>query len=234
MFFVDKTIAVSDSIKNQVKNWPFIKNKVFVIKLGLERFEMLEKNEARKVLNIPDDKGPIIGTIAELHPIKGLSYAIDAIKILKEKYPNIFYAICGEGEERESLESKIKSLKLEDNVILKGNVYEAKKYLKAFDMFLLPSVSEALSYALLEAGFAELPVVATNVGGIPEIIIGSDVSLVEPRNALKMAQNIDTLLKDELLRKKSIANIKQNITQNFSFHQSIQKTIDLYDRIIMS
>ncbi|KKP31654.1 MAG: Glycosyl transferase group 1, partial [Candidatus Woesebacteria bacterium GW2011_GWE2_31_6] len=78
--------------------------------------------------------------------------------------------IIGEGEERQNLENMASNLGISDSVVLKGFVDNARSLLSGFDIFCMPSRSEAMPYALLEAGLAGLPVIATSVGGIPEII----------------------------------------------------------------
>src|SRR6185436_9976779 len=93
-----------------------------------------------------------------------------ALFLLKEKFPSLIFIIFGEGEKRAEYEEHIKIAGLEKNVILFGKLENAPKYLKAFDIFTLTSITEGLPYVLLEAGQAELPVIASNVGGILEVV----------------------------------------------------------------
>lgn len=116
------------------------------------------------------DDDLVIGTIAELHKNKGLKYLIKAFKKLVREFKSLKLIIIGEGEEREYLDKKLNKYSLVDNVFLVGSVNEASRYLKAFDIFVLPSVKEGFPFVLLEAGLAKLPVVASDVGGISELI----------------------------------------------------------------
>jgi glycosyltransferase involved in cell wall biosynthesis len=105
---------------------------------------------------------------------------------------NTVLIIIGTGEEKEKLEKQIKDLRLENRVFLVGFVENASWYLKAFDIFVLSSVKEGLPYVLIEAGFAGLPVVASDVGGVSEIIEGGKNGYLFPA---KDSTALATLLK---------------------------------------
>ena len=142
-----------------------------MIQSGIEPPTFFSREEARRALlehiGTPIPKHMFwIGTVAEIHPNKGLSYAILAMQTI----PNALYIIIGDGEERNRLKNLVRAKGLAERVFFAGHMDNAARFLLAFDIFLFPSITEALGYALLEAGFARLPSVATNVGGIPEII----------------------------------------------------------------
>lgn len=187
LFFSHQTIAVSKMMKDQA-SWPLVKDKIQVIHNGIAlepgfsrtnaRHELLKYSEKLHAVVKATKATDLfwVGTIAELHPIKGYEYAIKAIKELvvrlQEKGVNkkIVYTIIGNGEDKERLHALVKEYGLEDTIFFLGHVDQAAYYLKAFDVFLLASLSEGLAYVLIEAGSASVPVVATNVGGIPELI----------------------------------------------------------------
>ncbi|MFH1402628.1 MAG: glycosyltransferase [Patescibacteria group bacterium] len=182
----------------------------------------------------------IVGTIAELHKNKGLEYALEVFQ--KLKFGNNFqepslntareklkFFIIGEGEERENLKKSIKDKKLENEVFLLGNIKNASRYLKAFDIFLLSSVKEGLPFALLEAGFAGLPTIATRAGGIPEIIDDMKSGLiVKPGNAEKLAEALKFLIENRHAREKFGIKLKEKIENNFSFEKMFEKTLEIY------
>ncbi len=237
VFLSHKSIAVSHTLEKDVP--AFLKNKIAIIRNGVRPIDFKSRMDAREFLiqkrpelaakNIPDTFW--IGTIAELHPIKGLPYAIDAIKILAEKNPNICYVIISGGEMRDTLESRVKSLGLAKNVFLTGFIEDASKYLKAFDIFLLPSLSEGLGYVLLEAGLATLPVVATNVGGIPEIITNdANGTLILPKNPRQIADALSIYMNDSMKRDQHANNLLETVRSNFSSDRMIAETIDLYEK----
>jgi glycosyltransferase involved in cell wall biosynthesis len=178
------------------------------------------------VLGIPQEAF-CIGTIAELHPIKGLQDAISAIGKL---HGDTTYAIMGEGEYRKVL-ARLGGEKMgSNNFILTGYKENASAYLHAFDVFLLPSHSEALGYVLLEAGCARVPVVATRVGGIPEIIHHEHSGrLVDPKNIQQITDALSYVRehpKDALMYSE---NLYQYVTGEYSLQKMIDSTKGLYE-----
>lgn len=218
IFLSHKTICVSEQTKRDVEKWPFIKNKLVVIHNGISRFNLDERH----------DKSFTVGTIAELHKIKGLDVLLTAwSKFIKRHQAKL--VIIGEGEERENLQNMAKKLGISDSVIFKGFVDGARSLLSSFDIFCMPSRSEAMPYALLEAGLAGLPVIATPVGGIPEIVeSGSNGILVPVENAEVLFSSLILLAEDENLRKRLGTNLKSSIQENFSFEKMAEKTLHLY------
>ncbi|MFA6339178.1 MAG: glycosyltransferase family 4 protein [Candidatus Paceibacterota bacterium] len=230
-----KTIAVSEKTASQLRKIPFTSKKIIVIHNGIASFEIFDKNFARNYLaqenpKLNEFKNDLwIGTISELHKNKGLVYAIEAINILVEKYPSLRFIIIGEGEERVKLEKIIKDKKLENNVFLLGFVFHAEKYLKAFDIFTLTSITEGLPYVILEAGFASLPVIATKVGGIPEIINNAGI-MIKPRDASAIEQELKKLLSSQQLQKEFGEELNKRVLTIFSLEHMIKETINIYKR----
>jgi glycosyltransferase involved in cell wall biosynthesis len=171
----------------------------------------------------------IIGTFAELHPVKGLDVLIDAAKEIVATHPHVYFYIFGEGDERKNLENQIKRRCLESHFILLGYVESAPRYLKALDIFVLPSRSEALSLAVLEAGLAALPTVATAVGGIQEIITDKENGLLaEKENPKALVTSLNTLIENKDTRDTYAAALHETITENFSFEKTLRETENLY------
>ena len=230
------TIAVSQKIKNEVVFLPFIHKKITTIHNGVKEHDLQQKESARQALSL-HNKTLInlqdqfwVGSVAELHKTKGLSYAIEAMRILAKTAPHIKYVVIGEGEERKHLESLIQKYQLQNNVFLLGFIENASKYLPAFDIFLLSSISEALGYAILEAGHAHLPVIATSVGGIPEIILNKKTGIVIPsRNAPRIAEAIEESAKENSIRNKLGDALNEIVLNVFSFKKMQEKTISVYN-----
>lgn len=118
----------------------------------------------------------IIGTIANFYPEKGLSYLIRALDIVFKKFPNAIFIHLGYGPQKRLIEKMLKDYHLEKKIFLMGMPeeigpkYEAFRYLKVFDIFVLSSIKEGFPYVILEAMAAGLPIVATRVGGVPKMI----------------------------------------------------------------
>lgn len=203
VLFSHKIIVLS---KYERSITPGNKNKVNIIYNGIKDKELLSREVARERFKEVPSNTTWIGVVAELHKNKGLKYLAKALP------KNYSLVLIGEGEE------KIKG----KNIYLMGNITEAYRYLKAFDVFVLPSIKEGLPYTILEAGLAELPVLSTTVGGIPEIITKDSGILVQPKNSEELSKNIP------LLKKEHGVNLRNRILENFSFEEMIQKTKNLY------
>ena len=179
-----------------------------------------------------DPRKPVIGSVGEFTKNKGHKYLIEALGILKKSGEGFRGFIVGWGEEEKNLESRIKNLELKNEVRLITGLSPAAPHLKAFDIFILPSVKEGLPYTLLEAGLAELPIVATNVGGNPEIIENEKTGLlVNTANADELAGAILKFMGDENLRKKLGQNLRGKILLDFSADKMLERTFFLYDKI---
>lgn len=232
-----QTILVAESIKRQVADWPEIENKTIVIHNGLMTAELLDRAEAREAL-LPEKKNKFwIGTVSELHPNKGLDFLIEAFsQVVRSMLSSslgwsLILVIIGDGQEREKLENLIKAKKLEDRVFLLGYVDNARKYLKAFDIFTLTSRTEALPYALLEAGQAGIAVLASEVGGLPEIIPEAEFGiLVSPGNITELAKSLKYLINKELFREEVGHNLKRRVLSEFTFRSMLEKTIEIYKK----
>ena len=167
------TIAVSKHTRRHLKWFPFASRKMITVHNGISigaklsraaSWELLIKRISVLAAHYTSYR---IVSIAELHPNKGLDVALEGLAALGS-VPWV-WVIMGEGELRQELERRIQECGLHGRVILAGRVPRAAQYLPAFDLFLLPSRKEGLPYVLLEAGAVELPVLATSVGGIPEL-----------------------------------------------------------------
>lgn len=223
------TIAVSERTKKDM-SLAWVRNKIQVIHNGIGNIEFLSREKSREILNnhISTDLTPhtMIGTISELHTNKGLDVLIEASKRLPD---HVGVYIIGSGEEKESLEIKIAQNSLSSRVFLLGRIENAKQYLKAFDIFTLTSRTENLPYVILEAGKAGLPVIASKVGGIPEMIEnGQSGILVTKNNPGEVSRALEYLLDNPEIRQQYGQNLKYTIDQKFSIDGMIQKTMGVY------
>jgi len=183
------------------------KKGIFTIYNGIDvnGLEFLSREDARKFLSQDtrykiQDTNYWVGTIANNYPAKGLKYLREAEK----KLPNIKF------------------------VILSG-VPNAHRYLRAFDVFVLPSVKEGFPWVILEAMAAEIPIVATKVGAIPEIIQDNENGiLIEPRNPKAITDAVEKLLKDKELRSRLIINGKKTVVEKFNLNKMLKQYEDLF------
>jgi glycosyltransferase involved in cell wall biosynthesis len=224
-----KTIAVSGRTADQVSWMPFIKKKVSVIYNGVETFETLSQTDARKKLDPDTVERTWIGTVSELHRSKGLDYLIGAFAVVAEKFANVALIIVGGGEQEKKLKEQAEKLGLEKRVVFAGFVPDARKYLKAFDVFTLTSRTEAFPYAPLEAGLANVPVVASWAGGIPEIITNKESGfLIDPTKTNELAEILEQLIVEPRLGQETAKELYEKVSKKFTIEQMVQKTIALY------
>jgi glycosyltransferase involved in cell wall biosynthesis len=223
-----ETICVSEAVRRDIA-FPLLGGKLRVIRNGIDAPAYRAKRSARNILRPTDAKRTWLGMIAELHPTKRVEDAILAMTELSPEFPELELIVLGEGEERAKLEALIKERGLGERVRLLGFVPDAASYLPAFDLFLMISRSEALGYALLEAGAAGLPVVATRVGGMPEIVAhGESGILVPPENPAALARAIRGLLADPALGKRYGAALKEKVATRFSKERMLEETFARY------
>jgi glycosyltransferase involved in cell wall biosynthesis len=178
-FLSDTVIVVSRTDEDLGKRMWGCAAKIVHIPLGIEMPRFLPREEAAKTLGI-ETALPRIVTNAELTKNKGIRYAIEAVAMLKARGLPVSYFIISDGEDRQVLETMARERGIADDVRFLGFVPEAARYMKAFDIFLLPSIKEGMPYVLLEAAAAELPIVTTNI--VDPVFLGSyqDVAAVPP------------------------------------------------------
>lgn len=237
-FFYDRIITVSEYDRaSAIKNKIAPPEKLITIHNGInfDSLNFLNKKEARQILSQGPALGIIkadfwIGTIGEFTKNKGHKFLIEAAAKLVKKYPEMKFIIIGYcGEEKQKCLSLIVRYSLQNNVFLIDNLTNAIIYLKAFDIFILPSLKEGLPYALLEAGLAELPAIAAAIGGNPEIITDQQEGLlIKPADVQEIIKAIEKLIADDNLRQIFAKNLRQKIISEFSFEKQLLKTINLY------
>lgn len=226
------TIVVSGY---DMKNTPvfFSKRKLHVVRNGMQPFELLPRADARAEL-IAKSPGLTADSIwllmnSELHPNKGIDIAIRALAKLASKFPNMVLVVMSEGQERARLTTLAQSLGISNKVFLPGFITDARFRLSAGDIFLMPSHKEGLPLAILEAGIASLPVIASNVGGIPEMIQNSkDGLLIAPGNPSLLTDAIESLLTNPKLAQELAANLHNRILTKFTSDRMIAETFTTY------
>jgi glycosyltransferase involved in cell wall biosynthesis len=237
ILFSHHTITVSNGTRAQM-DWPFIQKKMTTVHLGREVSEMKSKEDARGTLemHVQNSNARLIdyhndfwlGTIAELHPIKRLDRAITSVSVLVKEFPALRFVIIHDGQLRTKLEAQVRDLGLENHVFFTGTIENAARLLPAFDAFVLPSKSEAFAYVLLEAGQAKLPVVATRVGGIPDIIEdGVNGLLVPQEDTPALTAALRSLIIDEPLREK-LATAHFEKSHTFTLEKMAKETEEVY------
>ncbi len=234
-FFRDHVICVSTAdLRAATRNHIIVPSKLITIHNGNEPIRYHSREESRaKLLSFSrsnQSREIIIGTIANLYPTKGLTFLISAVPRVLTFYSQIRCVIIGAGPQQEELFSMVKRLGLESIIIFSGTIPQAGSLLSGFDIFILPSIKEGFPYVLLEAMGAGVPIIATTVGGVPEIVQhGRDAWLVPPGDACSLSAGIEKLLNEPDFRNTLSSNARQRL-QLFSLDTMLHQTAAIYEK----
>lgn len=177
----------------------------------------------------------LIGSVCRLVPQKGIAYALDAVAKLTPEYPNLHYMIVGDGALRSTLELQAKNLGISDRVQFLGWRKDAKELMARFDIFLAPSLWEGFGLVFLEAMAQSVPIVASRVSAVPEVVEdGKTGILVPPRDPDSIASAIKNLLDNPELAKKMGEAGRERLTTTFTPQRMIEQTVTLYAEVMQS
>lgn len=210
------------------------KDKIQIIRNGVdtEKFNPdSNHNELEKL--IPSGfQGRVLISVGRLTEAKDYTNLFNALKLLKDKL-DYFLVIIGDGEKKKDLSEWIKNNHLEDRVVLAGTKTNIEKYFNKADLFVLSSQREGLPMVILEAMASGVPVIATSVGGIPELIDHNHNGvLVPPQNSKALADEIYRVCMDESFRESIKANAIKTIDKDYSLKTITENYIKLYKEII--
>jgi len=199
--------------------------------LDVARFEEADRAQARRAirrsLRVPDD-AYVVGTVARLQKVKGLAGLVSAVADLP-----VHLIVIGDGPERAALAGQVEALGLKDRVYLVGARTDIPHLLAAFDLFVLPSLSESFGISVAEALLADTPVIATEVGGVPEITAGGKHAfLVPPGDTLALERAIRWAIDHgEEARAKARAG-HAFIARNYALDTVVEEQHALYRRVL--
>ena len=228
-----RLIAVSQRIQKVVVEGGVGPGRIRVIYSGIDLSQALSPDAAvgiRERYRLSAHQ-PLIGTVANLFPRKGYEYLIDALAEVRKEIPDIHCLVIGEGDDayRESLLRRVETLRLTSALTFAGFQKDVLPYIAGLDLFVLPSLMEGFGIALIEAMSMGKPVIATAVGGIPEVIEdGISGMLVPPSDSSALAQMILHLLKNPELRERLGSAAQARVREKFSAQRMIAQFQDLY------
>lgn len=220
----DKIIAVSKSVGRFIHKLGTPAEKIRIIPNAIEIGEEPAAHHHPNHI--------LVGSIGSLNQVKGQYYLIQAFAKVAAGLPKARLEIVGDGPERDNLLAEIKELDLESKVQLLGQVDKPKKFLKTWDLFVLPSLSETFGLVILEAFEAKVPVVASNVGGIPELVHdGKTGYLVPPANPEKLAKAISYLLVEKRERESLARQAHELLKKHYDWGKIIKIIEEEYQRL---
>jgi glycosyltransferase involved in cell wall biosynthesis len=185
--------------------------------------------DCRRELDLPSDEW-VLGTVGSLYAVKGQAYLLRALPLVLHVHPHTTLLIVGRGEQEVSLKEEARHLGIESHVRFLGLRQDVPKLLSVMDAFVLPSLSEGLSIALLEAMAAGKPIVATRVGGNPEIVLDATTGYLVPAQAPQaLADSIIRLLANRSLALEFGEKGRQRVLQHFSLSRMAEQYQALYE-----
>jgi glycosyltransferase involved in cell wall biosynthesis len=187
--------------------------------------------DIHRTLWLPHE-APVIGNVAALVHHKGHRHLIEAARLVLQTVPDARFVILGEGELREALERQIKEHRLEKHVLLAGFRTDVLGWMKAFDVFVMSSVTEGLGTAVLDAMACGRAVVATDAGGLPEVVTdGVTGRIVPARDHHAMASDIVALLRDDATRAAMGRAGFARVRDRFTVERMVAETAAVYARV---
>jgi len=236
--FTDKVIVVADYLKkNLIKYEWFNPSKIITIYNGADETKFNNKynvDEVKRDLGLFGRK-KIVGIVARLDPIKNHKCLIKAMQIVVKHYPDTILLVIGDGALRDELKAFARESNLLNNIYFLGTRQDIPQLLAIMDIFVLCSISEGLPMTLLEAMAAGKPIIATNVGGIPEIIEhGINGVLIPPDNPDILADAIKKLIDDTEKAKQMGSMAREKFENNFTLSTMVKNYEEVYESFITS
>lgn len=227
---VDAIIGVSSQIEAKYRTEGH-RSLVTCIRNGIEIDAepiQIDRARLRQDLGI-DPETCLIGTIGRLTPVKGIPYLLQAASLLYRQGVRVKVLLVGDGAIRAELHAQARDLGIGENVVFLGHREDTRELMKAVDIFALPSLSEGIPMALLEAMAASCAIVASRVGGVPEVIEdGVEGILVEPKAANAIAEGCRRLLRAPDAAKRMGELARKRVERDFSAEGMAQGVASIY------
>jgi len=231
----DRVIAVSKEIGRKARLAGIAQEKILLIENGvnLERFATSTAPEAIKE-SLGIKKEPlIVGSIGALTREKGHQYLLRAALKVIRIYPKAIFLLVGDGTERPNLEKTASSLGIKNSVIFAGMRKDVPEILSIIDVFVLPSLNEGLPMALLEAQAAQIPVVATRVGAIPDVLEdGVTGILIKPKEPEAISNAVIQILSNRKVATEMAQRGFSRVRDNFSSEKMADKYLSIYKELL--
>jgi L-malate glycosyltransferase len=234
-WFADGMIAVSSGVADALeplggRHAPVVRlpNGINVDRVKPSRSRM----DVRQSLGVAPD-APVIGAVGRLTPVKGLTYFLEAAQRILRKEPRARFVILGDGELRAELIAQSVRLGLDGRVRLLGSRSDVYDIVAAMDVFVMPSLDEGTPMALLEAMALGTPVVASEVGGSPDVVTDRGTGLLVPAaHAEALAAACLTVLSDRALAEAMSARARERVSREFSHETNADRLVDVYRSVM--
>ncbi|MFH1846391.1 MAG: glycosyltransferase family 4 protein [Candidatus Omnitrophota bacterium] len=236
----ERVISISKGVRRHLINdFHLEKDRIDLVYNGIEIESYVKHDFSAGSLSVREELGIeekeiVIGAIGRLSSVKGFGYLVEAfagISLSREK--KVRLVIIGEGGEKSGLLHRADLLGVRDKILILPGKRPLERYYSFIDIFCLPSINEGLGLSLMEAMASGRACIASDVGGISELITdGVDGVLVKPADVEALKTAILCLAKDSSLREKFSQNAQKKAFNNFSIEESVDKTIEVYEKVI--
>ena len=225
----DAVVAVSRPLVRSLNRFGVPSHRIHVVPNSWDgRAADSDRHVARQALGAPLDRF-LVGWVGRLIPVKGADVFLRALAELKDVPWSA--SVVGDGPERRRLERLATALGLSDRVAFHGLVNDAARLFSAFDLFVLSSRSEGTPMVLFEAMAAGVPVIATAVGGVPDVVSGREALLVPPQDPLALAQAIRRAVSDPDATRSRVAEARARLTRDFTVSRWVARYDAVYQRV---
>jgi len=187
--------------------------------------------ELREQLGL-EPESVIVGAIGRLSPEKGHTFLIKAWRQIHQKVPCARLVIVGDGPCMKLLQQEVNDLSLQDSVIFTGFRPDGRRFFSIFDVMVLPSLAEGLPYVLLEAMIQGVPVIASSVGEVPEVLENGGVGcLVKERDSVALAKSVVNLLNNADARHDMVVKARASVLARYSHESRLQSIARVYKQV---
>ena len=227
-------VSVSHELREYMRQARFPADAVSVVHNGIEAGaapSAAARARARATLGVTS-RAPVIATVARLDPVKDLTTLLDAFAHVVRAVPAAQLVIAGDGPERLRLEGRAAQPDLAGRVVFLGYRADVRSWLPGVDVYVNSSISEGVSITILEAMAAGVPVIATAVGGTPEVITSTDVGVLVPARDPAALAHATTSLLDRVETRRALGAAGRGRLQSaFTLDRMVDAYVALYDRL---
>jgi len=231
----DCVLVNAEAIRDNLVEQGYDRSRIVVIRNGITQSAFVGKTRGdalRRDLGVPHS-ARLVAVFSRLNRLKGVRYFLDAAIVVAERFPDAYFLVVGDGGSKQELEEQAHRLGLGQRIVFTGFRGDVPDLLAESAISVLPTLSEGTSNTLLESMAAGVPVIATRVGGNPEVIEeGVSGLLVPPRDSAALAAAIERLLVDEDLAKRLGQAGMRRVSELFSIEGSVHETEHLYQRLV--
>ncbi len=233
LYWGQAVVAISQPVAEHLqKDFGIDQKKVYIITNGIDSSKFVLttqdiREQKRQQWNI--NSKPVLGIIARLSEVKGIDVLLSCMPMVIEQYPSVLLMIVGRGPHHHQLQAQAKSLKLQAHVRFEDIVHQTANLLPAFDIFVMPSRQEGLGLSVMEAQACGLPVIASQVGGLVDLIEDGQTGFFVPaQDSRALGQKIIQVLQNPVQARQVGLAAREHIVRHFSLEQMVLETEKVY------